>query len=112
MKMLENVKNSQEARELQIKEYEAELKGREVAIKEQEVQVKWMDAETRRFQAVSASNPEALSSDQIHDIAAGTVDAALDQLMSPPLEMPAPEPPPMQQPQQPMPEGPQAPPMM
>lgn len=43
--MLENVKNSlQEARELQIKEYEAELKGREIAIKEQEVQVKWMDA--------------------------------------------------------------------
>lgn len=112
MKMLENVKNSQEARELQIKEYEAELKGREIAIKEQEVQVKWMDAETRRFQAVSATNPEALTADQIHDIAAGTVDAALDQLMSPPLEMPEPEmpePPPMMpqgQPEQMMPQAP------
>lgn len=63
MGMLQNANNSLEARE--------------IAIKEEQVQIDWFNAETKRFEAIAKSMPAALSEDQIHDIAAGTVDAAL-----------------------------------
>lgn len=67
-----------------LQSFQDSLEARELAIKEQEVQIKWHEAETRRFQAVIAATPEALTIDQVHDIAAGTVDAALDSMMQMP----------------------------
>lgn len=97
MGMLQNAQKSIEAREIAIKEYEAELKGREVGIKE-------FDAQTKRLQVMQIG----MTPDQVHDVAAGVADAAIEhqammQMQPPPVleEPPMQEQmPPQQEPQQ------------
>jgi len=91
------------------------IESREVAIKEENVRIAWFKAETERFVAVANAAPDALTAEQVQDIAAGTVDAALDAAMRMDEEEMPQMPPtmPQQMPQeQMMQEGPQAPPMM
>lgn len=92
MGMLERVPQSFEAQEIEIKKGELQLKNRELDIKE-------MDAVTKRIQVMQGG----LTPEQVFDVAAGTVDAAIEsQQAMLNQNSPAPQ---MQEPQVPQPQS-------